>query len=149
MYRWEYAKGQRAPKAVLTTDRTDGPAPLTVDFSSAGSLDEDPGESIRYEWDFGDGSPISERGQPDAHLHAARAASRPVLTVIDSSGKRTSTSTADHGRQHRADGRGQRCRSRAALFAFGDKIPYAVTVTDPEDGDGQLQGHHGDVRPRP
>ncbi len=38
MYRWDYVKGQRAPKAVLTTDRTDGPIPLTVKFSSAGSL---------------------------------------------------------------------------------------------------------------
>ena len=38
MYRWDYVKGQRAPKAVLTTDRTDGPAPLTVNFTSAGSL---------------------------------------------------------------------------------------------------------------
>ena len=24
MYKWEYVKGQRAPKAVLTTDKTDG-----------------------------------------------------------------------------------------------------------------------------
>ena len=37
MYRWDYVKGQRAPKAVLTTDKTDGPSPLTVNFSSAGS----------------------------------------------------------------------------------------------------------------
>ena len=44
---------------MLTTNRTDGPVPLTVNFSSAGSLDEDPGDSIRYEWNFGDGSPIS------------------------------------------------------------------------------------------
>ena len=43
-----------------------------MNFSSAGSLDEDPGDSIRYEWDFGDGSPISDRAQPDPHLHAAR-----------------------------------------------------------------------------
>ena len=26
MYRWDYVKGQRAPKAVLTTDKTDGRA---------------------------------------------------------------------------------------------------------------------------
>ena len=39
LYRWDYVKGQRAPTAVLTTDRTDGPLPLTVNFSSAGSSD--------------------------------------------------------------------------------------------------------------
>ncbi len=35
MYKWEYAKGQRAPRAVLDADRTDGPVPLTVNFSGA------------------------------------------------------------------------------------------------------------------
>ena len=72
LYRWDYVKGQRAPKAVLTADKTDGPTPLTVNFSSAGSLDEDPGESIRYEWDFGDGSPISTEPNPTHTYTQAR-----------------------------------------------------------------------------
>ena len=55
MYKWQYVKGTRAPVAVLTTDRTDGPLPLTVQFSSAGSNDADPGDSITFDWDFGDG----------------------------------------------------------------------------------------------
>ena len=92
MYRWEYVKGKRPPKAVLTTDRTDGSAPLTVNFSSAGSLDEDPGDSIRYEWDFGDGSatrPIRTRHTP------TRTAGRytAVLTVSTRRARQTSTST--------------------------------------------------------
>ena len=41
MYKWEYVKGQRAPNAVMSADRTDGPAPLTVQFSSDGSRDPD------------------------------------------------------------------------------------------------------------
>ncbi len=72
MYKWEYVKGKRPPKAVLTTDSTDGASPLTVNFSSAGSLDEDPGDSIRFEWDFGDGYAEVDRAQPDARLHPAR-----------------------------------------------------------------------------
>ena len=92
MYKWEYAKGQRAPKAVLSADKTNGGVPLTVKFSSAGSLDEDPGESIRYEWDFGDGSPISEEANP-THTYTKPGRFTATLTVIDSSGKRTSTST--------------------------------------------------------
>ncbi len=75
MYRWDYVKGQRAPKAVLTTDKTNGPSPLTVNFSSAGSLDEDPGDSIRFEWNFGDGSPISTEPNP-THTYTSAAASR-------------------------------------------------------------------------
>ena len=92
MYKWEYVKGKRPPKAVLTTDRTDGPSPLTVNFSSAGSLDEDPGDSIRYEWNFGDGSPISTEPNP-THTYTQRGRFTAVLTVFDSSGEKTSTST--------------------------------------------------------
>ena len=87
MYRWDYVKGQRAPKAVLTTDKTDGPVPLTVKFTSAGSCDADPGDSIRYEWDFGDGSPISTEANP-THIYTQRGRFTAILTVIDSSGKR-------------------------------------------------------------
>ena len=72
MYRWDYVKGQRAPKAVLTTDKTDGAVAADGQVHGLGSSDADPGDSIRYEWDFGDGSPLSDRGQPDAHLHAGR-----------------------------------------------------------------------------
>ena len=71
MYRWDYIKSGRAPKAVLTVDKTDGPSPLTVNFSSAGSLDADPNDSIRYEWNFGDGSPISEEANP-THTYTQR-----------------------------------------------------------------------------
>ena len=34
---------------------TTGPAPLTVNFSSAGSVDPE-GQALTYSWDFGDGS---------------------------------------------------------------------------------------------
>ena len=37
MYKWEYAKGQRAPSVRLSANPTDGPAPLTVNFSSEGT----------------------------------------------------------------------------------------------------------------
>ena len=76
MYRWEYVKGQRAPKAVPHADKTDGPLPLTVKFSSAGSRDADPGDSIRFEWDFGDGTPHSTDPNP-THTYTTPAATRP------------------------------------------------------------------------
>jgi PKD repeat protein len=131
MYRWDYVKGQRAPKAVLTSDKTDGPAPLTVNFSSAGSLDEDPGESIRFEWDFGDGSPISTEPNP-SHTYTKTGRFQAVLSVIDSSGQKTSTSTqitvGNTSPTVTVTG-----PVDGGLFSFGDKIQYTVTVTDPED----------------
>jgi hypothetical protein len=132
MYRWDYVKGTRPPKAVLSTDRTDGPSPLTVQFSSEGSLDEDQADSIRFEWNFGDGSPISTEPNP-THVYSARGRFTAVLTVIDSSGKQTSTSTVitsgNTSPTVKVD-----TPVEGGTFAFGDDIPFTVAVTDPEDG---------------
>ncbi len=118
-----------------------------MNFSSAGSLDEDPGDSIRYEWDFGDGAPLNTEANP-THTYTTAGRYTAVLSVLDSTGKKTSTSTViTVGNTSPTvvvsapiDG---------GLFAFGDKIQYKVTVTDPEDAHGQLQRRHGDVRARP
>ena len=133
MMRWEYVKGLRAPVAVLTASRTDGPVPLTVNFSSAGSNDADPADSIRFEWDF-DGNGTVDSVEPNpTHVYTTRGRFTAKLSVIDSSGKVGSANTTitvgntsptvtistpvDNG-----------------TFAFGDTIPFTVTVTDPEDG---------------
>ncbi len=131
MYKWEYAKGQRPPKAVLSTDRTDGPTPLTVQFSSEGSLDEDPGDSIRFEWDFGDGSPLSTEPNP-SHTYTQRGRFTAVLTVFDSSGEKTSTSTLITA-GNTAPTVTVEAPLDGALFSFGDEIEFKVSVTDPED----------------
>jgi PKD repeat protein len=132
MYRWDYVKGTRPPKAVLSADRTDGPSPLTVKFSSVGSLDEDPGDSIRFEWNFGDGSAISTDPDP-THTYTARGRFTAVLTVFDSSGKSNSTSTVIT-----SGNTGPTVNVTTPVvggtFAFGNTIPYTVTVSDPEDG---------------
>ena len=133
MMRWEYVKGQRAPVAVLTASRTDGPVPLTVNFSSAGSNDPDPGDSIRFEWDFdGNGSVDSVEPNP-THTYTTRGQYTAKLTVFDSSGKSTGANTTiTVGNTSPTvtvnvpvDG---------GTFAFGENIPFTVTVTDPEDG---------------
>ena len=132
MYKWEYVKGKRAPKAVLSVDKSSGAAPLTVKFSSEGSLDEDPGESISYEWDFGDGSPLSLEANP-THTYTTPGQYQAVLTVIDSSGNRTSTSTPITV-GNTAPVIEIQTPVEGSTFAFGDRIPYVVKVTDAEDG---------------
>ena len=130
MYRWDYVKGQRAPKAVLTTDKTDGPLPLTVNFSSAGSLDEDPGDSIRYEWDFGDGSPLSLEANPQ-HVYTKAGRYTAVLSVIDSLGQEDVDEHGHHGGQHQPD----RGRHRAAR-----RWPVLLRRQDPVQGHGHRSG---------
>jgi PKD repeat protein len=132
MYKWEYVKGTRAPKAVLTTDRTDGPLPLTVQFSSVGSLDPDPGDSISFEWDFGDGTAHSIDPNP-SHTYSTRGRYTVVLTVTDSSGKTDAQSTVITA-GNTSPTVTVTTPVAGGTFAFGDDIPFAITVTDPEDG---------------
>jgi glucose/arabinose dehydrogenase len=57
------------PVAAAGAVPTFGPAPLTVTFSSAGSLDPE-GQPLTYLWDFGDGSPRSTAANP-VHTYQA------------------------------------------------------------------------------
>jgi PKD repeat protein len=132
MYRWDYVKGTRLPIAVLTTDRTDGPTPLTVKFSSAGSNDPDPGDSIRFDWNFGDGSPHSIDPEP-SHIYAARGRYTAVLTVTSSNGETDAQSTVITA-GNSSPTVVVNTPVAGGTFAFGDDIPFTVTVTDPEDG---------------
>src|SRR5215211_2258763 len=132
MYKWQYVKGTRAPKAVLTTDRTDGPLPLTVQFSSAGSSDPDPADSITFDWDFGDGTAHSIDANP-SHTYTTRGRYTAVLTVTDSSGKSNSQSTVITA-GNTSPTVVVNTPVAGGTFAFGNDIPFTVTVTDPEDG---------------
>lgn len=54
--RVEYFSANQPPVAVAAADRTNGPAPLTVQFSSSGSRDPE-GGALSYAWDLdGDGA---------------------------------------------------------------------------------------------
>jgi glucose/arabinose dehydrogenase len=51
--------GNRPPVAVASAEPPSGPLPLSVHFSSEGSVEPD-GEAVRYAWDFGDGESSNE-----------------------------------------------------------------------------------------
>src|SRR5262249_17231393 len=68
-----------------------------------------------------------------AHTYTKRGRFTAILSVIDSSGKKTSVSlpitSGNTSPVITID-----TPVRGGTFAFGDTIPYSVTVTDPEDG---------------
>ncbi len=133
LYRIDHVTGGRAPAARATASVTDGPAPLSVDFSSAGTSDPD-GGVLTYAWDFdGDGTfdaeePNASHTYPDAGEFTAR------LRVTDPEGNEghagvpiTVGNTAPTVEiDLPVDGQ---------FIEFGDQVPYRVTVTDPEDGE--------------
>ena len=76
------ADGQ-PPVALASATPTSGTAPLTVNFSSAGSYDPD-GGAITFSWNFGDGSALSSAANP-SHVYAAGNHTA-TLSVTDASG---------------------------------------------------------------
>jgi PKD repeat protein len=84
--------GGQAPVAVAAASVTSGPAPLTVNFSSAGSRDPD-GGAITYLWNFGDGSTSSEANP--VHTYTTPGTYTATLKVTDPSGA-TATSQVNN-----------------------------------------------------
>jgi PKD repeat protein/type 1 glutamine amidotransferase len=132
IYRIDYVQGNRVPIAKVQADKTDGPAPLTVAFSSEGSRDPD-GTTITYAWDLdGDGTTDSTDPAP-SHTYSDPGNYTATLTVTDGTGKTgTASVIITVGNTTPAvtiDG-----PPTGGFFDWGDQVKYKVTVTDPEDG---------------
>ena len=61
--RISFTQSNLAPVAVASATPLQGPTPLTVNFSSAGSSDPE-GQPITYLWTFGDGATLDVPGSP-------------------------------------------------------------------------------------
>ncbi|MFD0591962.1 PKD domain-containing protein [Catellatospora coxensis] len=87
VYRIEYnSGGNRSPIAQAAANPSTGAAPLTVQFSSAGSNDPD-GDAITYAWDFtSNGSTDSTAANP-TFTYAANGEYTATLTVRDTGGR--------------------------------------------------------------
>jgi len=72
------------PVAKASASPTSGTAPLTVNFSSAGSTDPD-GTIVSYSWNFGDGTSPSNSAAPQ-HVYQNAGSYTTVLTVTDNGG---------------------------------------------------------------
>jgi len=132
LFRFSYVKGGRPPVAVASADKTDGPVPLTVRFSSAGSRTPDANESITYSWNFGDGTARSVEPNP-THTYTTAGVYTAILTVTDSSNRQSATSIRIVA-GNTSPTVVINTPPEGGTFNFGDNIPFTVTVTDPEDG---------------
>ncbi len=87
-----YNAGNRVPVAVANATNTVGAAPLTVQFSSKGSLDHDE-DAIKYEWNFGKGLPKSTQANPQFTFQKA-GEYNVLLKVTDSAGNANTAEVA-------------------------------------------------------
>ena len=72
------------PVAGATATPNEGPAPLLVQFSSAGTTDPEGQPISAYEWNFGDG--VTSTAANPSHTYAALGDFNVTLTVTDASG---------------------------------------------------------------
>ncbi|MEU6432087.1 carbohydrate-binding protein [Microbispora sp. NPDC046973] len=131
LYRIEYIGGSnRNPVAKASANKTSGPTPLAVAFSSAGSSDPE-GGALTYSWAFGDGGTSTEANP--AHTYTTKGTYTATLTVRDPQGL---TGTADVliTAGNTAPTVSLTTPADGQLFAFGDTVPFQVQVSDPEDG---------------
>ncbi|MEV6597295.1 PQQ-dependent sugar dehydrogenase [Actinoplanes sp. NPDC051346] len=130
LYRFDYLAGaNRAPTAVASADRTSGQAPLAVRFSSSGSSDPE-GGTLTYAWNFGDGT-TSTAANP-TKTYTTNGTYTATLTVRDTEGL-TGTASVSVTVGNTAPTVRINEPPVGSLFAYGDSIPFSVTVTDPED----------------
>ncbi|MGW9191013.1 PQQ-dependent sugar dehydrogenase [Streptomyces rubiginosohelvolus] len=131
LYRVEYLAGSnRSPVAKAAADRTSGPTPLAVSFSSAGSADPE-GGNLTHAWDFGDGTTSTDPNP--SHTYTTAGTYNPTLTVTDPEGL-TGTASLVVTAGNTAPTVTLTTPADGSLFSFGDSVPFTVTVSDPEDG---------------
>jgi glucose/arabinose dehydrogenase len=131
VYRIDYVKGQRSPTAVVDAKPTSGKAPLTVQFSSEGSHDPDPGDTLSFAWDF-DGDGTTDSTEPDpSYTYTEEGVFDATLTVSDPAGK-TGTATRTITVGNTAPVVQVVLPPDGGVFTFGDQVDYRVDVTDPD-----------------
>jgi PKD repeat protein len=106
---------------------------LTVSFSSAGSYDADPGESISYAWDFSNDGTVDSADPNPSYTYTSNGVYTAKLTVTDSSGK-TDVENRTITVGNTAPTVTVTSPLAGTFFNWGDTVPWTVSVTDPEDG---------------
>jgi acid phosphatase type 7 len=76
---------------VLSAEPTSGTAPLTVQFSSAGSDDPDEGDSIRFEWDFQNDGTVDSTAASPSFTYTSAGTFTAKLTVTNAFGSTSTT----------------------------------------------------------
>lgn len=127
--RIRYVAGNQPPIAAASGTPLNGPAPLLVSFSSAGSVDPE-GQPLSYSWTFGDGT-TSTLANP-THTYTAPGLYSARLSVSD--GVNTTMANALTVAVGTLPVGVIAAPANGATFRAGEVITFSGSATDAEDG---------------
>jgi glucose/arabinose dehydrogenase len=127
--RIRYVQSNQAPIAIASANPTSGATPLTVSFSSTGSLDPE-GQPITYFWTFGDGATSTDPNPVYTYTQTGQYTVR--LTVSD--GVNSTLSTPLYIGVGNKPTATILSPQDGSLFIAGDTIFFSGDATDVEDG---------------
>lgn len=136
LVRIEYNSGNRKPIAQADADKTAGAIPMTVNFSSAATRDDDK-DSIQYEWKitnaagaliktFTGPNPVYEFAKPGTY--------KALLTVTDAHGAKSSSSLQVKAGNEPPAIDIEITKGNNSYFFPREPVNYNVKVSDKEDG---------------
>lgn len=132
--RIHYTEGNQPPRPVASTDQTNGPLPLTVNFSAASSTDPDPGDTLAYAWDLDSDGDYDDASTATAQQTYAQAGSYLVgLKVTDNHGASATDSIAITAGNTPPTATIE-TPSSGFTWKVGDPIAFTGTADDAQDG---------------
>ncbi|MHA7128181.1 PQQ-dependent sugar dehydrogenase [Algoriphagus namhaensis] len=130
LYVIEFAPGNRKPKAQIQSDKKQGAAPLTVNFSSEGSMDFDPEDQLDFTWLFENGATSFEKNPSYTFTEAGTYTVK--LEVKDQDGlSDTAEMTIQVGNE--APSVQIKWEGNRSFYFGKETIPYEVLISDRED----------------
>jgi glucose/arabinose dehydrogenase/PKD repeat protein len=129
VHRISYVSTNQAPVSAASATPTGGSAPLTVAFSSAGSVDPE-GSPLSYSWDFGDGA-VSSDANP-THTYTTPGVYLARLTVSDGVNTALSAPLSINVGSPPVITAFNTTPSDGGSFVAGDVVTFSGAATDPD-----------------
>jgi PKD repeat protein/glucose/arabinose dehydrogenase len=133
--RIRYFPGNQPPTAVISATPTQGPVPMTVNFSATGSTDPDPADEGRltYAWDFTNDGTTDSTAATASFTYTAAGNYTAKLTVTDTLGA-TDTDTVIITPGNQAPAAVIDTPTAGTTWRVGNTINFTGHATDPQQG---------------
>ncbi len=129
---FRFSGGNSPPTATASATPTAGDPPLAVQFTGGGSSDPD-GDSLSYDWDFGDGSAGSPQANP-SHTYTQSGTYDAALTVDDGKGNTDTATVRINVGGNAAPEASVDAPADESSYRGGEQVQLRGSATDREDG---------------